>query len=134
MIDIFSQTPLAEMSESILALVRIILGVVMVYYGSTKIRDTRANYASFVQMGFLPGWLWGSVVMILEFFGGLMLILGIFPAQIALLFGIQMLVGTIWKITKTDKPFTDWSYDVLLLGLALVVLGFGPGNLILLGA
>tara|TARA_B100001179_G_C18449238_1_gene342351 strand:- start:57 stop:458 length:402 start_codon:yes stop_codon:yes gene_type:complete len=133
MIDIFSQTPLVDMSESILTMVRITIGVIMIYYGSTKIRDTRTNYSNFDHMGFHPGWLWGSIVMILEFFGGIMLILGIFPAQIVLLFGIQMLVGTIWKITKTNKPFTDWSYDVLLLGLCLIILAFGPGNLLLIG-
>lgn len=134
MIDIFSQTPLAEMSESILTIIRVIVGIIMIYYGSIKIRDTRTNYSNFDHMGFHPGWLWGSAVMILEFFGGIMLILGVFAAQISLLFGIQMLVGTIWKITKTNKPFTDWSYDVILLGLVLVILSFGAGNLLLVSS
>lgn len=132
MIDIFSQTPLVDYGQSILMIVRVVVGLVMVYYGSIKIRDTRKNYHNFNAMGFYPGWLWGSIVMMLEFFGGIMLILGIFPGTIALLFGGQMLVGTLWKITKTNKPFTDWSYDVALLALALVILSFGAGNLSLI--
>lgn len=131
MIDLFSQTPLAEFQDSILTIVRVVVGVVMVYYGAIKIRDTRKNYSNFDTMGFHPGWLWGSIAMILEFFGGFMLILGIFPAQIAFLFGFQMLIGTIWKITKTNKPFTDWSYDIILLALTLVLLSFGAGNLLI---
>ena len=35
---------------------------------------------------------------------------------------------TVWTITKTDKRFTDWSYDLLLLALSLALLAFGPGR------
>ena len=35
--------------------------------------------------------------------------------------------GTIWKITKARKPFTDYSYDLQLLALCLLLLTFGPG-------
>ena len=49
------------------------------------------------------------------------------------LFGFQMIMGTIWKITKTEKPFTDWSYDLLLLAIALMLLITGPGYYVLAG-
>jgi uncharacterized membrane protein YphA (DoxX/SURF4 family) len=58
--------------------------------------------------------------------GGLAVLLGLYAWVAAALIACHMATGTVWKITKTDKPFTDWSYDLLLLALAL--LAFGPGR------
>jgi hypothetical protein len=38
-----------------------------------------------------------------------------------------MLLGTVVKSTKWHKPFTDYSYDLLLLALCLLLLALGPG-------
>ncbi len=110
-----------------LTLIRLVLGIVMVYYGIPKIKDLKANADNFVKMGFNPGFFWGTIVALLEFFGGIAIILGFYSGLIAIFFAIQMAVGVIWKITKTDKPFTDWSYDVILLMLCFVIIAFGPG-------
>lgn len=115
-------------SEFILLLVRIVLGVVMVYYGTNKINDLKSNANDFEDMGFKPGIFWGTIVAFVEFFGGVFIILGILPELFALLFGFQMLLGTFWKI-KVGKPFTDWSYDIQLLVMALVVVCIGSGYL-----
>ena len=42
-------------------------------------------------------------------------------------FGFEMLLGTVVKATKWHKPFTDDSYDLLLLALCLLLLALGPG-------
>lgn len=42
----------------ILLLVRIVLAIVMIYYGWPKIRDLASNANDFVQMGFNPGIFW----------------------------------------------------------------------------
>ncbi|MEX1014026.1 MAG: DoxX family protein [Candidatus Paceibacterota bacterium] len=113
--------------EIVLLISRLIVGAVMLYFGSNKITDLKTNAESFVKMGFKPGWFWGTIVAFVEFIGGLMILLGIFAWIPAILFGFQMIVGTIWKITNTDKPFTDWSYDLLLLALMLVIVIYGSG-------
>lgn len=112
-----------------LLIVRLIAGAVMIYFGSGKITDLKNNASNFVKMGFKPGWFWGTMIAFVEFLGGLMVLLGIYAWIPAILFGFQMIVGTIWKITSTDKPFTDWSYDLLLLASMLVILVFGSGSL-----
>lgn len=38
-----------------------------------------------------------------------------------------MLLGALHKVTGTNKPYSDWSYDLLLFGLCLVILTFGTG-------
>jgi hypothetical protein len=45
----------------------------------------------------------------------------------AALVAVEMFTGTVWKLAIVGKPFTDYSYDILLLALALMLLGTGPG-------
>lgn len=114
--------------DLVLLVVRFIMGTVMIYFGWPKIKNLKNNGKDFVKMGFKPGILWGTIVAIVEFFGGLAIIIGFYAWLPALLFGGEMIMGTLWKITKTDKPFSDWSYDLMLLVLALVILTFGTGD------
>ena len=126
-------TPLAPLSDIVLLIVRIIMGIVMIYYGYHKITNLRSNAEDFVKMGFKPGIFWGTIVAFVEFFGGIAVIIGVYIWLAVALFGFQMIMGTIWKITKTEKPFTDWSYDLLLLAIALMLLITGPGYYVLAG-
>lgn len=119
--------PLSGIADWILLLVRLMLAAVMLYHGWPKIKNLNKNAEDFVGMGFRPGKFWGTIVALTEVFGGVLLILGFFAWIPAVAFGFQMIVGTIWKITKTDKKFPDYSHDMILLMLCLVILAFGPG-------
>jgi putative oxidoreductase len=115
------------MVDIVLLIVRIVLGGIMIYYGWPKVKDPAKNARDFSSIGFKPGWLWGSVVLVVEFGGGLLIMLGLLTPIAATLFGFEMLIGFIWKATKAGKPFVDWSYDVQLLALCLLLLAVGPG-------
>ena len=119
--------PLDRMVDIVLLIVRIVLGGIMIYYGWPKLKDPAKNARDFGSMGFKPGWFWGSVALLVEFGGGLLIILGLLTPIAAALFGFEMLVGSIWKAKKAGKPFADWSYDVQLLALCLLLLAVGPG-------
>ena len=110
----------------IFLLVRIVLGSVMVYYGYPKIRDLIKNAQGFEKMGLKPGKLWGTIIAIVEYFGGLAVLIGIFPQIAAALFGFEMILGAVYKF-KNGKPFSDYSYDLQLFTLSLVLIWFGPG-------
>lgn len=99
----------------------------MVYYGWSKVKDLKSNAKDFDKMGFKPGMFWGTITALIEFVGGIAVLLGFLAEIAAFFFAIQMIVGALWKITKTDKPFTDWSYDLQLLAMSLVVITFGTG-------
>ena len=99
----------------------------MIYYGYPKIQNLTKNAKDFEKMGFQPPMFWGSIVAFLEFFGGILMLVGLLTPIIAILFGAQMIAGTIWKITRTEKPFSDYSYDLLLLSICLIILTFGGG-------
>ncbi len=109
-------------------LARIILGVTFIYYGQFKWKDIRQNARDFEEIhGLKPGWLFGTLVATQEFFGGIAMLIGFFVPVFALGFAIHMTSGAVWKVSSTDKPFTDWSYDLLALGLSLLLLITGPG-------
>ncbi len=118
-------------SPHILLIARIIMGITFLYYGLPKIKNLKQNAIDFEKMGFKPGNLFGTPIALLESIGSLLLIFGIFGDIIALLFAGHMTIGTIWKITKAQKPFTDWSYDLILLALSLVLFSYGTGSLTL---
>jgi putative oxidoreductase len=120
-------TPLATLGDLVLLVVRLVTGIVMVYYGWPKIRDPAKHVRDFAATGFKPVALWATVILVVEFFGGLAMLLGCYTWVAAALFGFEMATGTVWKIARAGKPFTDYSYDLQLLALCLVLLAFGPG-------
>jgi putative oxidoreductase len=107
-------------------LVRIVLAIVMIYYGWPKIRDLTSNANDFAAMGFKPAIFWGTLIAAVEFFGGVAILTGLYAELAAALFAFQMIVGTFWKL-KIGKPFTDYSYDIQLFALCLVVMSQGAG-------
>jgi uncharacterized membrane protein YphA (DoxX/SURF4 family) len=110
-----------------LFLARFVVGFVMIYYGYPKIKDLHKNGDDFSAMGFKPGIFWGTIVASLEFLGSIALVFGILTELVAFGFIIHMATGTLWKL-KMKKSFKDYSYDMLTLSLALVILTFGPGS------
>jgi putative oxidoreductase len=113
----------SDLQPWILFLARLSVGAVFIYYGWLKIKNLKANATDFIKMGFKPGWLFGTPVALLEFFGGILLILGVATSAFATLFALMMLVGTIWKV-KVKKGFSQWSYDILIFTLCLVLITF----------
>ncbi len=129
--DFNNFTPLGNYSDYFILITRIIFGAVFLYYGRFKIKDLKQNAKDFESMGFKPGWLFGTPIAFLETFGAVFIILGFLFWLTVALFALHMLTGTIWKITSTDKPFTDWSYDLLALSVAVLFLITGPGSIAL---
>lgn len=111
----------------ILLFIRVVTGVVLVYYGWPKCKGLRSCARDFEEMGFRPGLLWGPLIAVVEFFGGLAMLAGLYAELAASLFGFQMIVGTFWKL-KIGKDFIDYSYDLQLLALCVVMMAFGAGR------
>lgn len=120
-------TPLAAWTDAVLLIARLIVGVLMLYYGWPKLKDPAKNARDFDGNGFKPGWVFGTLVLLAEFFGGILVLLGVYVWVAAAAFGFEMLLGAFTKATKWKKPFTDYSYDLLLLALCLLLLALGPG-------
>jgi len=116
--------------EWILGLVRLILGVVLIYHGWPKIKDLAGTTKGFAKMGFAAPGLFAFLVASIEFFGGLAILLGVFVEIAAVLVGFQFLTLTIMEM-KEKKEFMSYQSPLLIVALSLILLNFGGGLYIL---
>jgi|DewCreStandDraft_3_1066083.scaffolds.fasta_scaffold01624_5 putative oxidoreductase len=125
-----------------LLVLRIALGVVFIYHGYPKFFKVppiggAAGFAQFLRMMGIPAPLFFAwVVAVLEFWGGIALILGLATRWLGLLFAIDMLVAIIRAKAARGVRFmamdtTGWEFDFVLLAgaLALMLLGAGAYSL-----
>lgn len=113
------------LSDFGLLVVRVALGIILLVHGLPKIKNLKVTAHNFDGMGFKPGRLWGTVAAIVEFAGGIALILG-FWVQLAALFVVgEFLVINVWKITKRQPFVGGWEFDLLILAAAIVLFSGG---------
>src|SRR3990167_8598806 len=79
-------------SGIILFVLRVFFGALFVVHGWPKIKDLVQNAKNFESMGFRPGLFWGTIVALLEFFGGLAIIFGFFTQIFGFLLAIQIII------------------------------------------
>lgn len=109
---------------------RLAVAAIFIVHGAQKIRNLRRTAEGFNGMGFRPGVFWGTLVTFLEFFGGILLALGLLTQTIAVFFVLEFAVIVIWKIARR-QPFTGaggWELDLLILAAVLVLLWNGGGS------
>ena len=118
---------LSVYSPGALLLLRVVFGLIFIAHGWPKIKDIKQTQAGFDSMGFRPGYIWGTLLALLEPIGGLAIVLGIFTQPVAALLAIEMLVAVLWKI-KQGKGFVNgYEFDLLLLATALALTFLGGG-------
>lgn len=121
---------------------RVFLGGVMLPHGMQKLLGSFGGYGFEGSMGFftdslgLP-WLVGFLVIMLEFFGSLLLIAGVATRFVASAF-IAVMLGAIAEVAGTNGFFMNWfgnqagegyEYHLLMIGMALALLISGGGRL-----
>ncbi len=110
---------------------RVTYGLIMMVHGQQKLfGESKESFADVVaSLGVPQAQTVAKGVSILEFFGGLALIAGLFTRPIALLLAGQFAYVT-FKM-KFNKGFSAYEFDLALLGglLSLVLTGGGAGSL-----
>jgi len=110
-----------------LLVLRVCLGIIMVYHGYPKLVHANAGMGEFFVAHGLPGNL-VPVAGILEGFGGVLLVLGLFMRPVALLLAIEMGIA-IWKVHSGHGYMAVQDYEFpLVVGaacFALATLGAG---------
>jgi putative oxidoreductase len=110
-----------------LAALRIVLGVILLAHGWPKLEDLKKTSENFAGMGFKPGSLWATVAAIVEFFGGLALILGIWTEIPAFFVVCEFVVIMIWRLARKQPLVGGYELDLLILAGAVVLLTQGAG-------
>jgi putative oxidoreductase len=108
---------------------RAALAAIFIAHGWTKIKDLKKNAANFNAMGFRPGSFWGTIAALLEFVGGISLLLGFLVPFLCVFYAIQFVTIIIWKWTK-KTPFMGqygWELDLLILAGVCVLFFVGTG-------
>lgn len=118
--------PLFVFSDWGLLILRVALGVIMVAHGWPKLKNLKGTAAGFKAMGFKPPKFWGTVAAIVEFFGGLALILGLFTQFFAFLIAIQFIVA-ILKVKGKMGFVNGYEFDLLILAAAFALMILGAG-------
>ncbi len=112
---------------------RVVLGAIMLVHGWSKVipRGSLYNFALMVSHMGLPYWL-GYVAAFTEFFGGIVLILGLFIPVASIGVAIEMAVA-ILKVHLRHGLTGPQGYEFPLsvLAVALFLLADGPGYLAL---
>lgn len=135
-----SNQPTAARSWSPLIL-RLGVGVTFIMHGYPKLFPAGpAGFAGLLRnLAFPAPEFLAWIVAIVEFFGGIALILGVFVRYVGVLMAIEMLVTSVWVKIRRGVPFisprgTGWELDFLLFvgALALVFLGAGALSIDLL--
>ena len=104
-----------------LLVLRVCLGIIFVYHGYPKLVHANAGMREFFVMHGLPGYL-VTVAGILEGFGALLLVLGLFTRPVALLLAIEMGVA-IWKVHSSHGYMAVKEYEFpLAVGAACFAL------------
>lgn len=111
-----------------LLVMRLALGVVMVGHEFHKVFGGLHHHAQFVASLGLPGW-WGYLSSFAEFFGGLLVLVGLFTRIAAFAICIDMAVA-IWKVHFPNGLMGNGGYEFPLalaaLAFALIFFGGGP--------
>ncbi|HTX13755.1 MAG TPA: DoxX family protein [Candidatus Baltobacteraceae bacterium] len=106
-----------------LLLLRVALGVVFIYHGYPKLfGHTRQTMDAFGHMGFPP--YFAYLAGVIEFFGGCLLIIGLFTRIAGLLIAGEMAVALVQvqKILEDPRPVHNYEFP-LVLGAAAFALG-----------
>ena len=113
-------------------ILRLMLGAAFIAHGYPKLfkAENRQMFSGWLEsMGLKPGKFWALVVGVVEFYGGIALILGVYTQLVAMLLVINMVVA-MWKAKWGKVGFTaqgGWELDLAYLVIAVSLLLTGAG-------
>jgi putative oxidoreductase len=112
-----------------LLVLRLTLGIIFFAHGYPKLAHSGAGMQGFFVQHGLPGY-FVYVAGVLEVFGGILLILGLFTRGAALLLAIEMAVA-IWKVHSGGGYLAVHNYEfpLALVAASLALATVGAGRL-----
>ncbi len=106
--------------------IRILVGGLMVYHGFPMFLDITKIIAGLTKMGFPLPELFGYLAMSAEFFGGMLLVLGL--ATRPALIGIIVTMSVAFFIAHGADPFGKKELPFVYLCVSVALLLIGPGK------
>ncbi len=108
---------------------RLMLGILYIIHGYPKIKSPESTATFFLKLGIPVPKLSAIVVAIVEFFGGIALIIGFSTRIAAALLAINMMVAAYMKKTKMKENFIGgYEFDLTLAAVLIALFLLGAGN------
>ena len=111
-----------------LLVLRIVLGVIMIGHGYSKVFGGLSHHVQFVSSLGLPGWL-AYVSAVTEFFGGILVITGLLTrcVSLAILIDLGVAIAKLhWKNGLLGNGGYQFPLALAAIAFALVFFGGGP--------
>jgi putative oxidoreductase len=121
-----------------LLLLRVMIGVVFIVHGAQKLfgmfggRGLDAAAASMAGSGLEPGMFFAVLASVLEFGGGLLLVIGLLTPLVGLLLAAEMVVAIIVVTGKNGFVVPGglgYEFNLVLIAVTLALAIAGPGRL-----
>jgi len=119
---------LEKLKPLALLLLRAALGVIFIYHGYPKLfGHTRQTMDAFAHMGFPP--YFAYLAGVIEFFGGCLLIVGLFTRIAGLLIAAEMAVALVQvhKILEDPRAVHNYEFPLALAAAAFALASLGAG-------
>jgi putative oxidoreductase len=113
-----------------LLILRLVLGIIMLYHGWPKVTNLGGVIEGFSGMGIPLPAVAAVFATVAEFVGGLLILIGAFTDIAGLLFAIDMLGAIIFVHAKNGFPVDKGGFEwpLALMAMALAVALAGPGR------
>ncbi len=113
-----------------LLVLRVVLGIIMIYHGWPKLTNLGGTIEGFSGMGLPLPAVAAFFSMVAEFFGGLLLLAGVLTDVAGLLIAIDMLGAITFVHAKNGFSNADGGFEfpLALLAIAVALALAGPGR------
>ena len=111
-----------------LLVLRLVLGVIMIGHGYSKVFGGLSHHAQFISSLGLPGWL-AYISAVTEFFGGILVIAGLLTrcVSLAILIDLGVAIAKVhWKHGLLGEGGYQFPLALAAISFALVFFGGGP--------
>jgi putative oxidoreductase len=106
---------------------RLAVGFIFIAHGWPMVRGMKMTAQHFESMGFRPGHVWGTAVALVEFIGGIAVLVGFLVQPAAFALAIVMLVALFWKLGKGQSLVGGYELDLVLLATMIAIMLLGSG-------
>lgn len=108
---------------------RVIAGIAFMAHGWPKIQSPTGAAGMVESLGFHPGWLFSIALSATEFFGGLLLLLGLLTRPAAVATSFVLLVTVYFHWIAQAQGYAGSELSLIWLGITLYFVAHGGGRL-----
>lgn len=117
----------ARLAPAALTLMRVMAGAALMVHGWPKLLAPMGAAGMVEGLGFHPGWLWSPALALTEFFGGLLLAIGLLARPAALAVSVVLLVTVYFHWVHLGQGYGGAELSLIWVTVTLFFAARGAG-------